>query len=65
MNYYTSHHCTAIENNTSNYTLTIAFSHALWNPGTIARLLFFHVSGSAGIRPFPITGLRISARMPV
>ncbi len=33
---------------------------ALWNPGTMALLRTFQVSGSAGISPLPIMGSRIS-----
>ena len=45
--------------------LIISLYHALWNPGTIARLLTFHVSGSAGMSPFPIIGSNISAKRPL
>ena len=45
--------------------LHMVLYQALWNPGTIARLRTFQVSGSAGIRPLPIMGARISARIPL
>ena len=46
-------------------TLTLTPTHHPWtHPGTMTRRRFFHVSGSAGMRPLPMMGAKISASMP-
>mmetsp|Transcript_18474 Transcript_18474/g.56739 ORF Transcript_18474/g.56739 Transcript_18474/m.56739 type:complete len:238 (-) Transcript_18474:353-1066(-) len=40
-------------------------SHLRWNPGAITRRRRFQTSGSAGMRPWPRIGFRISDRMPL
>mmetsp|Transcript_17178 Transcript_17178/g.69109 ORF Transcript_17178/g.69109 Transcript_17178/m.69109 type:complete len:246 (-) Transcript_17178:440-1177(-) len=40
-------------------------SHFLWKPGAMARRRVFQRSGSAGMRPWPRIGLRISERRPL
>jgi hypothetical protein len=44
---------------------TIAARYFLCRAGTTVRLLIFHTSPSAGMRPVPITKSRISDRMPL
>mmetsp|Transcript_10426 Transcript_10426/g.34519 ORF Transcript_10426/g.34519 Transcript_10426/m.34519 type:complete len:232 (+) Transcript_10426:1216-1911(+) len=45
---------------------TIVFwSQPLWNPGEMTRRRRFQTSGSAGMRPLPMMGSRISERMPL
>ena len=46
-------------------TRTILVIHCWWKAGTMALLRSFHVSKSAGMRPLPMIGSRISARMPL